>query len=142
MNPPPLQVLYEDNHLLVVNKPAGLPTMGTPEGKPTLLTLAKEYVKAALSEAGQRLFGRGEPAGCPGDRRCASGPDVESRRPIDRAIPQPTRREKLLGRGRRRFGAADGSLVDWLAHDDRHRRMHIVGPTLPGAEKPGSRTDD
>ena len=28
-----------------------------------------------------------------------------------------------------------GRLVDWLGHDDRHRRMHIVGPTLPGARK-------
>jgi 23S rRNA pseudouridine1911/1915/1917 synthase len=26
-------------------------------------------------------------------------------------------------------------LVDWLGHDDRHRRMHIVGPTLPGARE-------
>ena len=30
MPSPALDVLYEDNHLLVVNKPAGLPTMGTP----------------------------------------------------------------------------------------------------------------
>ena len=28
--PPALNVLYEDNHLLVLNKPARLPTMGTP----------------------------------------------------------------------------------------------------------------
>jgi 23S rRNA pseudouridine1911/1915/1917 synthase len=27
------------------------------------------------------------------------------------------------------------SLVDWLGHDDRHRRMHIVGPTMPGARE-------
>jgi 23S rRNA-/tRNA-specific pseudouridylate synthase len=27
------------------------------------------------------------------------------------------------------------SFVDWLAHDDRHRRMHVVGPTLPGARE-------
>jgi 23S rRNA pseudouridine1911/1915/1917 synthase len=26
-------------------------------------------------------------------------------------------------------------LVDWLGHDDRHRRMHVVGPTLPGAKE-------
>ena len=29
---PPLQVLFEDNHLLVINKPAGLATMGVAEG--------------------------------------------------------------------------------------------------------------
>jgi 23S rRNA-/tRNA-specific pseudouridylate synthase len=26
-------------------------------------------------------------------------------------------------------------LVDWLGHDDRHRRMHIVGPTLSDAKE-------
>ena len=30
---------------------------------------------------------------------------------------------------------ADGRLVDWLAEDERHRRMHIVGPTMPGAKE-------
>ena len=29
-----LEVLYEDNHLLVVNKPAGLATQGVVEGTP------------------------------------------------------------------------------------------------------------
>ena len=36
------QVLYEDNHLLVVNKTAPLATMGALEGEPTLLEHAKE----------------------------------------------------------------------------------------------------
>jgi 23S rRNA pseudouridine1911/1915/1917 synthase len=30
---------------------------------------------------------------------------------------------------------AEGTLVDWLGHDDRHRRMHIVGSTMPGAKE-------
>ena len=52
MTTPPLEVLYEDNHLLVVNKPAGLPTMGTPDGTPTLLTLAKDYIKRRCRKPG------------------------------------------------------------------------------------------
>ncbi len=40
-----LDVLYEDNHLLAVNKPAMLPTMGVAEDRPSLLTVAKEYVR-------------------------------------------------------------------------------------------------
>lgn len=41
---PSLDVLYEDNHLLVVNKPAGLATMGD-GGRSTLHTLAGAYLK-------------------------------------------------------------------------------------------------
>src|SRR6516162_1309971 len=52
-----LSVLYEDNHLLVLNKPAGLPTMGTPEGQVTLLTLAKDYVKEKYQKPGNVYLG-------------------------------------------------------------------------------------
>ena len=48
VEPPPLEILYEDNHLLVVNKPAQLATMGAPSGQPTLLAEAKSYLKTAL----------------------------------------------------------------------------------------------
>ena len=57
MNPPRPEVLYEDNHLLVLSKPAGLPTMGTPGGRPTLLTLAKEYVKDRYQKPGNVYLG-------------------------------------------------------------------------------------
>ena len=58
MNPPlPFHVLYEDNHLLAVAKPAGLATMGTPEGQPTLLALAKEYVKQRYQKPGNVYLG-------------------------------------------------------------------------------------
>ncbi|TWT75157.1 RluA family pseudouridine synthase [Allorhodopirellula solitaria] len=40
----PLDVLYEDNHLLVVNKPAGLATMGDGD-RATLHSLAGSYLK-------------------------------------------------------------------------------------------------
>ena len=50
--PPPtstLDVLFEDNHLLVVNKPAMLPTMGVASSRPSLLKLAKRVLRASSS---------------------------------------------------------------------------------------------
>jgi 23S rRNA-/tRNA-specific pseudouridylate synthase len=55
--PAKLHVLYEDNHLLVLNKPAMLPTMGTPGGTDTLLTLAKQYVKDKYHKPGNVYLG-------------------------------------------------------------------------------------
>lgn len=52
-----LVVLYEDNHLLVVNKPAGIPTMGVAEGEPSLWREAKEYVKEKYSKPGNVFLG-------------------------------------------------------------------------------------
>ena len=57
MNLPPLDVLYEDNHLLAVVKPAGLPTMGTSDDRPTLLTVAKQYIKERYGKPGNVYLG-------------------------------------------------------------------------------------
>ncbi len=54
---PQLEVLYEDNHLLVVNKPAGLATMGLPQGQPTLLSVAKDYVAGKYGKTGNVYLG-------------------------------------------------------------------------------------
>ena len=53
----PLDVLYEDNHLLVVNKPAGLATQGVAEGAPSVLTSAKEYLKRKYQKPGNVYLG-------------------------------------------------------------------------------------
>ncbi|MDA0686282.1 MAG: RNA pseudouridine synthase, partial [Bacteroidetes bacterium] len=39
-----VQVLFEDNHLLIVNKPAGLPVQGDQTGDPHLLEWAERYI--------------------------------------------------------------------------------------------------
>ena len=46
---PPLNVLYEDHHLLVVNKPAPLLTQAPPS-VPSLETAAKAYIKAKYAK--------------------------------------------------------------------------------------------
>ncbi|MEM6776785.1 MAG: RluA family pseudouridine synthase [Planctomycetota bacterium] len=51
-----LQVLHEDNHLLVVNKPAGLATMGDP-GRPTLHSLAADYLRRKYHKPGKVFLG-------------------------------------------------------------------------------------
>ncbi len=52
-----MNVLYEDNHLLVVVKPAGLATMGLPAGEETLFTQAKKYIKAKYNKPGEVYLG-------------------------------------------------------------------------------------
>jgi 23S rRNA pseudouridine1911/1915/1917 synthase len=52
-----VNVLYEDNHLLVLVKPTGLATMGLAEGEETLLTQAKQYIKLKYSKPGEVYLG-------------------------------------------------------------------------------------
>src|SRR5262245_18689153 len=50
-------VLYEDNHLLAVAKPAGLLVQGDATGDPSLLDLAAQYLKIQYSKPGNVFIG-------------------------------------------------------------------------------------
>ncbi len=51
------RVLYEDNHLLVLNKPVGLATMGVGANEESLFTLAKRYIKQKYQKPGEVYLG-------------------------------------------------------------------------------------
>ena len=48
-----MNVLYEDNHLLVVEKPVNIPVQADASGDVDLLTLAKEYIKEKYAKPGE-----------------------------------------------------------------------------------------
>lgn len=52
MTPPRLEVLYEDNHLLAVNKPAGLLTQPSGTDRDNLEDWAKEWVRIEKNKPG------------------------------------------------------------------------------------------
>jgi|LauGreDrversion4_2_1035121.scaffolds.fasta_scaffold00065_3 23S rRNA pseudouridine1911/1915/1917 synthase len=52
-----MQVIYEDNHLLVISKPAGLATMGALPGIPTALELARNDIAHRYRKPGAVYLG-------------------------------------------------------------------------------------
>jgi 23S rRNA pseudouridine1911/1915/1917 synthase len=52
-----LDVLFEDNHCLAVNKPAGLLSQGDASGDPSLVELATGYLKARYQKPGNVYVG-------------------------------------------------------------------------------------
>jgi 23S rRNA pseudouridine1911/1915/1917 synthase len=135
MNPPPLEILYEDNHLLVLNKPAGLPTMGTPGGRPTLLTLAKEDVKRRYQKPGNVYLGVVSRLDAPVTGVVLLARTSKAAARLTRQFLERTVEKSYWAVVEGALDSPAGRFVDWLAQDERHRRMHIVGPTLPGARE-------
>jgi 23S rRNA pseudouridine1911/1915/1917 synthase len=130
-----LSVLYEDNHLLAVNKPAMLPTMGVTDDRPSLLAQAKEYVRRKYNKPGNVYLG------------IVSRLDA----PVT-GVVLLARTSKAAARLSKRFRERDveklywaiveghieprkGTLVDFLRKDERHRRMHVTGPGATGAQR-------
>src|SRR5437667_9778965 len=52
-----LQILFEDNHCIAANKPAGLLTQGVPAGITTLEAQVKAFLKEKYRKAGNVYLG-------------------------------------------------------------------------------------
>jgi len=55
--PQPLHVLYEDNHLLVINKPTGVLVQGDATGDKPLSEICKDYIKVRYKKPGEVFLG-------------------------------------------------------------------------------------
>lgn len=53
----PLAIIYEDNHLIVVNKPNGVLVQGDHTGDTPLLELVKRYIKEQYGKSGEVFLG-------------------------------------------------------------------------------------
>jgi 23S rRNA pseudouridine1911/1915/1917 synthase len=130
-----IDVLYEDNHLLAVSKPANLPTMGVPEGKPSLLVAAKQYIKQKYAKPGNVYLGVVSRLDAP-----VTGVVL-----FARTSKAASRLAQLFRRGEvtKRYWAIvervpqpeAGTCVDWLRHDERHRRVAVCGERGDKARK-------
>lgn len=52
-----LKVIYEDNHIIVVEKPVNIPSQGDKTGDVDMLTLIKEYIKEKYNKPGNVYLG-------------------------------------------------------------------------------------
>ena len=52
-----LKVLFEDNHIIVVEKPVNVPSQGDKTGDIDMLTIIKKYIKEKYSKPGDVYLG-------------------------------------------------------------------------------------
>lgn len=52
-----LNVIYEDNHIIVVEKPVNVPSQGDKTGDIDMLTLVKDYIKEKYNKPGEVYLG-------------------------------------------------------------------------------------
>ena len=129
-----VDVLYEDNHLLVLNKPAGLPTMGV-DGKPCLLDVAKDYIRKKYDKPGNVYLGTVSRLDAP-----VTGVIVFARTSKAAARVAKQFRERHVDKTYWAIVHGEASeqpvaCVDWLRKDERHRRMHTCAADAEGAQE-------
>ncbi len=134
-NAPQLKVLFEDNHVLAVAKPAGLPTMGAAAGEPSLIKQAKRYIKERYSKPGNVYLGVVSRLDEP-----VSGVVVFARTSKSAARLSEQFRSRAVEKVywavvEGNVGPSTGEWVDWMAKDERQRRMIIANEGTPEAQE-------
>lgn len=131
----PLDILYEDNHLLVVNKPAGIATMGVTDDEPSVAKLAKDYLKAKYNKPGNVYLGIVSRLDA-----LVSGVLVFARTSKAAARLSEQFRERETSKiywavVERLPRTASDHLVHWLKKDERQQRMVVTAPQAAGAQQ-------
>jgi 23S rRNA pseudouridine1911/1915/1917 synthase len=130
-----LVVLYEDNHLLAVMKPAGLATMGLPDNRPTLLSLAKQYVKVRYAKPGNVYLGVVSRLDVPVTGVVLLARTSKAARRLNEQFRARTVQKTYWAIVEGVVGPGAKQCVDWVRRDQHNRRVRIVRPGQPEAKE-------
>lgn len=128
---PPFPILFEDNHLLVVNKPAEIATQGAAAGQTSLAEVAKQYLKQKYDKPGNVYLGIVSRIDA-----LVTGALVFARTSKAAARLSEQFRERQV---RKIYWAVvndeltdqSAELVDWMRKKESHRRMVTCEETHP-----------
>ncbi len=131
----PFPVLYEDNHLIVVEKPCGVPTQADRSGDDDLLTLVKGYLKEKYHKPGAVYLGLVHRLDRP-----VGGIVV-----FARTSKAASRLSEQVRNGRFRKGylavvhgvpyPSQATLDHWLSKDHERNLVSVCFPDTPGAKR-------
>jgi 23S rRNA pseudouridine1911/1915/1917 synthase len=130
-----LEILYEDNHLLAINKPVGLPTMGAVAGHPSLAEVGKGYLKQKYNKPGRVYLGIVSRLDAP-----VSGVVLFARTSKAAARLSQSFRDRQVSKlywalVARWPGDREGTLSHALRKDEVRRRMVICSASHPDARQ-------
>lgn len=134
-----LDVLYEDNHLLVINKPALLPTMGAQSGQASLVDKARQYLKQKYRKPGNVYIGVVSrlDSFVSGVIVMARTSKAAARLTKQFATQQPHKSYLAITPDIRQLSSASGplELEHWVVKDERNHRMMTVEKDHPDSPK-------
>ena len=130
-----LDILYEDNHLLAINKPAGLATMGVAADEPSAIQLGRQYLKERYDKPGNVYLGVVSrlDAAATGVLLFARTSKAAAR--LSQQFADRSTQKTYWAIAAGQFDPPAAELVDWVRKDEPQRRMAIVASGAPGAQR-------
>jgi 23S rRNA pseudouridine1911/1915/1917 synthase len=133
-----MQILFEDNHCLAVNKPAPLLTQGvpvnTPSGPiPTLEALAKAYLKERYHKAGNVYLGIPHRLDRPVSGVVLFARNTKAARRLAEQFQNRQVAKIYWATVEGRVDPEEGTWEDWLLKRPEEARAEAVAESIPGS---------
>ncbi len=129
-----LNVLYEDNHIIVVEKIVNIPSQSDKTGDIDMLTIVKEYIKEKYQKPGNVYVGLvhrlDRPVG--GVMVFAKTSKAASR--LSNQVREKTIKKQYLAVVDGKFEKDEGILEDYLYKDERNNISKVVKPDKKGSK--------
>ena len=129
-----LKILFEDNHIVVVEKKPNIPSQSDKTGDMVMLTLVKQYIKEKYQKPGNVYLGLVHRLGSPvgGVMIFAKTSKAASR--LSKQVRVKVFKKKYLAVVDGRFKEKEGSLEDYLYKDERNNISKVVNKDKKNAK--------
>ena len=121
-----LNILYEDNHIIVVEKPANIPSQGDKTGDLDMLTIIKAYLKEKYNKPGNVYLGLVHRLDRPVGGVMVFAKTSKAAARLSEQVREKVFKKKYLVIVNGKFEEKKGTLKDYLLKNERLNKSRVV----------------
>jgi 23S rRNA pseudouridine1911/1915/1917 synthase len=129
----PFLVIYEDNHLLIVNKASGILVQGDITGDTPLVDLCKEYIKIKYQKPGEVFLGVVHRIDRPVSGIVVLARTSKSLERMNALFREKQTKKTYWAVTQKKPPLDKGTLVHWLSKDEKKNKTTAFSQARPGA---------
>ena len=130
-----MDILFEDNHVIVVVKPQGVPSQEDSSGDKDMLTMVKEYIKEKYNKPGNVFVGLVHRLDRPTGGVMVFAKNSKSAARLAKQMEEGTFEKTYFAIAHGNLPSNHGTLVNYLKKDEKQNKVTIVPQTEEGAKK-------
>ena len=130
-----MEVVYEDNHIIIVNKRSGEIVQGDKTGDKPLSDIVKEYIKEKYNKPGNVFLGVVHRLDRPVSGLVVFAKTSKALSRLNDMFRTGDVHKTYWAITKRRDIAPEGTLTDWLTRNERQNKSYAHAKEVPGAKK-------
>ena len=130
-----MKVVYEDNHIIIVNKCSGEIVQGDKTGDKPLSDIVKEYIKEKYNKPGNVFLGVVHRLDRPVSGLVVFAKTSKALSRLNDMFRTGDVHKTYWAITKRRDIAPEGTLTDWLTRNERQNKSYAHAKEVPGAKK-------